>query len=618
MDLFNHNENLILSSFEDIHNQIYANEGLSPEESFNELIKLLFNVTIFFREHKSTDYSEYRKFITDNKYLKKNFLGLEYQGKLSQQLEKDIFLKIVKLELDQSNDILGLGFQKFLNSSSRINRGQFFTPKIIVDMCVEMIELNKNVNILDPCCGSGSFLVSAYNSIKEELNGKEHCSLYGMDISKQAILLTKLRFMLLDIKSENIFCSDALSDVKLLPESFDIILTNPPFGTKGKITDHGVLRNYDLAYKYSNTNDRWIKTNTLQNGVPPERLFIERCIRLLKPNGKIAIVLPDSILENPSMTYMREYILSKTNLLKVIKLPSETFMPSGTAIKTSILILQKKPCKNPNNIFFGAVSKIGFQGNKNATPIYKKDSKGNLLYDDSGNFIVDEDVTDIIKQNNVNADFYFLDSKDLDKKRFDFEYYHPKYLKQQKIPKSFSVKKMKEIVKVVQNKSPKLRNKELEVNYIELSDINYLYSEIVDSESLLVSDLPSRASYELKEGQIITAVAGNSIGTKKHVSAIVTSEYNGAICTNGFKVLEVQPSLSPYYLIYFFRSSFFLNQITKFRVGSAIPVITDDDFSNLDILIPNKKLHQKISDHMKSGYIQRQDFIDKLEYIVGD
>ena len=308
-------------------------------------------------------------------------------------------------------------------------------------MCVEMIELNKNVNILDPCCGSGSFLVSAYNSIKEELNGKEHCSLYGMDISKQAILLTKLRFMLLDIKSENIFCSDALSDVKLLPESFDIILTNPPFGTKGKITDHGVLRNYDLAYKYSNTNDRWIKTNTLQNGVPPERLFIERCIRLLKPNGKIAIVLPDSILENPSMTYMREYILSKTNLLKVIKLPSETFMPSGTAIKTSILILQKKPCKNPNNIFFGAVSKIGFQGNKNATPIYKKDSKGNLLYDDSGNFIVDEDVTDIIKQNNVNADFYFLDSKDLDKKRFDFEYYHPKYLKQQKIPKSFQLKK---------------------------------------------------------------------------------------------------------------------------------------------------------------------------------
>ena len=405
---------------------------------------------------------------------------------------------------------------------------------------------------------------------------------------------------------------------KLLPENFDIILTNPPFGTKGKITDHGVLRNYDLGYKYSNTNDGWIKTNILQNGVPPERLFIERCIRLLKPNGKIAIVLPDSILENPSMIYMRDYILSKTNLLKVIKLPSETFMPSGTGIKTSILILQKKPCKNQNNIFFGSVSKIGFQGNKNATPIFKKDSNGNLLYDKSGNFLVDEDVTDIIKKNNANADFYFLNSEDLDKKRFDFEYYHPKYLNQQKIPTGFSVKKMKEIAKIVQNKSPKLRNKELEVKYIELSDINYLYSEIVDSADLQVSDLPSRASYELKEGQIITAVAGNSIGTKKHVSAIVTSEYNGAICTNGFKVLEVQPSLSPYYLIYFFRSQFFLDQITKFRVGSAIPVITDDDFSNLDILIPNKKLHQKISDHMESGYLQRQDFIDELKYIVGN
>lgn len=615
MDLFNHNENLILSSFEDIHNQIYANEGFSPEESFNELIKLLFNVTIFFREYKSTDYSEYCKFITNNKYLKKNFPSLEYAGKLSQQLENDIFDKIIKLDLDQSNDILGLGFQKFLNSSSRTNRGQFFTPKIIVDMCVETIELKKNVNILDPCCGSGSFLVSAYNSIKEKFNGKDYCGLYGMDISKQAILLTKLRFMLLDIKSENIFCSDALSDVKLLPETFDIILTNPPFGTKGKITDHGVLRNYDLGYKYAKTNDRWIKTDILQKGVPPERLFVERCIRLLKPNGKIAIVLPDSILENPSMIYLREYILSKTNLLKVIKLPSETFMPSGTAIKTSILILQKKPCKKQKNIFFGSVSKIGFQGNKNATPIFKKDSRGNLLYDNRGNFLVDEDVTDVLKQNNDNADFYFLNSKDLDKKRFDFEYYHPKYLEQKKIPKGFSIKKMKEIAKVVQSKSSKLRNKEEEVKYIELSDINYLYSEIVDSENLFVSDLPSRASYELKEGQIITAVAGNSIGTKKHVSAIVTREYNGAICTNGFKVLDVHHSLSPYYLIYFFRSPFFLNQITKFRVGSAIPVITDDDFSNLDILIPNKKLHQKISDHIKSGYIQRRDFVDKLQCI---
>ena len=123
---------------------------------------------------------------------------------------------------------------------------------------------------------------------------------------------------------------------KIVLNSFDVILTNPPFGAGASLVvdDPQVLDQFELT-RYESNNPR--------SAIPPERLFVERCLQLLKPGGRVAIVLPDSILSNPGLTYMRHWILSKCRVLASIDLPTETFEAfGGTGTQTSVLLLQKK------------------------------------------------------------------------------------------------------------------------------------------------------------------------------------------------------------------------------------------------------------------------------------
>ena len=164
--------------------------------------------------------------------------------------------------------------------------------------------------------------------------------------------------------------------------------------------------------------------------------------------------------------------------------------------------------------------------------------------------------------------------------------------------------KLGEIVEIVKTKS-KILKKDTTVEYVELSDINTHSFEIINSTTLHTSELPSRASYELKENDIITAVAGNSIGTKKHATALVTDEYENAICTNGFRILR-NPKIDIYYLLYYLRSQAFLKQVFMYRTGAAIPAISDNDLSRILIYIPEKKELEQISNNVKQSFNLRK------------
>jgi restriction endonuclease S subunit len=147
------------------------------------------------------------------------------------------------------------------------------------------------------------------------------------------------------------------------------------------------------------------------------------------------------------------------------------------------------------------------------------------------------------------------------------------------------------------------------VRYVELSDVSNQYGEIVNSETLSVFDLPSRATYEIATGDLMTAVAGNSIGTANHVSAFVNEEFDGCVCSNGFRVLKVdQDLIDPLYLLFFFSTKEFQDQIFRLRTGAAIPAISDSDF--LSILVPrlSASAENDISQLIQSGYNARRDF----------
>ena len=206
-------------------------------------------------------------------------------------------------------------------------------------------------------------------------------NLFGIEINPRISQIAKIKFLIESNTFPKILCDNALSSFKelslkhniTLANQFDIVLTNPPFGTQGKITNNELLSDYQLGYKWFKNNNRYTISHNILRGQTPEILFIERCIQLLRPGGKLGIVLPNGHLENSSLEYLRAYIKTGMEILGVILLPQDTFIPYGTGVKTSLLFLQKKDKKITNDkIFFSQIKKVGYAGNKAKRPIYKK------------------------------------------------------------------------------------------------------------------------------------------------------------------------------------------------------------------------------------------------------
>lgn len=444
--------------FETIHNHIYANEGLLKEKVFNEMLKLIF---IKMADEKAlAQKCEFR--ITD-----KELDELE-EGKENGFIERifslfervksqypDVFDPNERLDLkpltiafvvsqlqkysliNTAADVKGTAFQTFVYAHQRGERGEFFTPHPIVDLCVNMLDPKDNEKFIDPACGSGGFLVAGMNYIKEkfvkerpELRNKAtdflkeyaHAYISGIDINPDLAKVAKMHMVLYDDGHSGIFCANSLLDFNELirisekagvsralrpePSNFRVLMTNPPFGSKGKVTDKRILQNFELGYKWKKEKDgRWIKTNKILDGQIPEILFIERSLQLLGEGGRMAIVLPNGILNNSSLEYVREFIKQHSRILAVVSLPVGTFMSAGANPQPSVLFLQKlsreeaeKLNKKDYSIFMAIVEKIGYDlTTKTAPPIYKRDEKGEYLTDEAGNRILDTDIPEIIE-----------------------------------------------------------------------------------------------------------------------------------------------------------------------------------------------------------------------------
>jgi type I restriction enzyme M protein len=155
-------------------------------------------------------------------------------------------------------------------------------------------------------------------------------------------------------------------------KSFDVVLTNPPFGAQIKIKGQALLSQYDLGHKWkkNRATGQSEKTTQLNEHQPPQLLFLERCLQLLKPGGRLGIVLPESILGNPSYEYVVTFLLRSTKVLGVATLPESLFKTSGkggTHTKTCVLFLEKRPESKPYEIFMADVKWCGHDSRGNPT-----------------------------------------------------------------------------------------------------------------------------------------------------------------------------------------------------------------------------------------------------------
>lgn len=270
--------------------------------------------------------------------------------------------------IEVERDIIADAFETFIGQALKGGQGQFFTPRNVIKMMVEILNPNDEDLIIDPACGSGGFLIEALRHVWKGLDKegeRYHWSKENLKEEKMEVALNRINgidkdyflskvakayMAIIGDGKSGIFCEDSLEVPKNWDEKtrlkidmgkFSVLLTNPPFGSKIPVRGEEKLKQFELGHKwkFNKKTGEWEK-GKLKDKEAPQILFIERCLQLLKENGRMAIVLPDGIYGNDNLSYIRKYLLEKGRLLAVIDVPIETFMPN-TSTKTSIMVFQK-------------------------------------------------------------------------------------------------------------------------------------------------------------------------------------------------------------------------------------------------------------------------------------
>lgn len=259
-------------------------------------------------------------------------------------------------------DIKGRAFQKVLGAATRAGMGQYFTPDPVIKLMVEVSNVTVADLVLDPFCGSAHFLMACLQQVMEhEQDGAEnnryefaYGKLHGIEKSDRMVRVAMTDMRLHGDGHSNIRCTDALLSFQnyndLRPESFDLILTNPPFGSILGQASIAQLGDFELGGSRKN--------------VPLEVLGLERCVQFLRPGGRLGIVLPEGLLVNRSTSYVREWVEKVLKVRGLISLPIETFSPFGANIKTCILFARKwmrgEDRSNNYPVFLGRLDDVGY------------------------------------------------------------------------------------------------------------------------------------------------------------------------------------------------------------------------------------------------------------------
>lgn len=435
------------------HNIIRNNDKLSPEAAFDEISKVIFMKIRYERNPDEDNVFSLKQFKKQEAHYEKNIrpINVKRNGPKDDipymyywfELTKDEFsndklfeandtIKIkeasfeaIVKELEVYNlsrtadDVKGIAFEKFLGKTFRGELGQFFTPRKIVDFMVELLDPEEGEIICDPCCGSGGFLIKAFEYVREKIEndiqkvkeriktelfnetyealsekqksvideqvnayfaalnkeldtGKENSRLnnlssnciYGTDANPRMARTTKMNMIMHGDGHGGVHHHDGLLNVNGIFENrFDVILTNPPFGSRVekslKITVADVETNEQKIAEYEEKYGKEVYQEALNqinghigdsvldlytvgklSGLT-EVLFIERCIRLLKPGGRLGIVLPEGVLNNTNLQTVRELFEGIAKIILITSIPQDVFMASGATVKPSLLFFKK-------------------------------------------------------------------------------------------------------------------------------------------------------------------------------------------------------------------------------------------------------------------------------------
>lgn len=463
------------------HNIIRNNDKLSPEAAFDEISKILFikiryertnsGTQIFSKEEflkqkkmydavKSKESPDYYQFLfnkTKEDFAKDHLFDENETIKIRENSFEQIVKELQVYNLSTtSDDVKGIAFEQFLGRTFRGELGQFFTPRTIVDFMVSVLDPQEGEYVCDPCCGSGGFLIRAFEYVREHIENevevrkedvkkslftddysklpkKEQekidqkvidafCKMnyeldinnpmgrlrslsfdciYGTDANPRMARTAKMNMIMHGDGHGGVHHHDGLLNVNGIWEGrFDVILTNPPFGARidkelkiteaDRFTDIEKIKAYEKRYGKENYDNALKQVNDhidqpildlFQIGKfsgLTEVLFIERCLNLLKPGGRMGIVLPEGVLNNTNLQKVRDFVESKAKILLIVSIPQDVFMAAGATVKPSLLFFKKfteNEAEEYNRIYIQASHEVEVKYDEEMTDINAKLAK---------------------------------------------------------------------------------------------------------------------------------------------------------------------------------------------------------------------------------------------------
>ena len=388
----------LISTIEKCHQTLWGGGRLSPPTAFGELCKLIFvKISDEQKPRKNGEPYEFQL----KTYESASSLAARINNLYDEQKKKDpeVFTESIKVDelvmrtvvshlegvnLNKTDlDVKGVAFERFMDSFFKGDFGQYFTPRPIIEFAIGMLKVNHDDLVLDTSCGSGGFLLYAMDQIRKEAaeyypddpEGRlKHWHdfaekrLFGIEINDEIARVAKMNMIVHDDGHSNIISIDALESIDkinalnrgFMKNKFDLILTNPPFGSQISVSERTYLGSFTLGNTYDKKGKAKVRKNQKS-----EILFIERIWEFLKPGtGQAAVVLPDGVLTNSSLQYVRDFIIEKFQILAVVSLPPATFSHFGAGVKASIIFVRKRSRdETPSDdevIFMSAPEEIGF------------------------------------------------------------------------------------------------------------------------------------------------------------------------------------------------------------------------------------------------------------------
>lgn len=434
----------LLFAFRRCHNYIAAHEGKQKTEAFWELLKLIFTKIEDERSPKLNFYAtpSERTNATLATAAKKRIENLfktkvikKYPGIFEERDEvidlKPSVVAYVVTQLQNFSlllspvDVKGVAYEEIVGSNLRGDRGEFFTPRNACRMAVDMLDPRPGERVLDPSCGTGGFLVTAMNHAlavierehraqwmdptngsdleREELfkRRSEYLReyLFGIDLNPALVRAAKMNMVMNNDGSGGLWQANTLVNPHSWPAtlreriplgSIDVIVSNPPFGANIPVDDEDTLAQYDLAAVWDPGDDGEYEIRrdkqgraVLQKSQPPEILFIERALQLLKPGtGRMAMVIPNGILNNPGLVYVRRWILRRAQILAVVDMDRDLFQPKNDT-QTSMVLMRRLDANEEKvaettgldyPVFMAVAEKIGHD--KRGNVIYRRTATG--------------------------------------------------------------------------------------------------------------------------------------------------------------------------------------------------------------------------------------------------